>query len=264
MPLPRTRRSEAAVRRLAPFVLLVIAAGTAAQTPLVLATAAHGPIVATKDGLTLAAGEFAVTDLVEAVAGFLCRNYLYDYSALEKAEGFRLQRTIALDALGSEELLYALLSARGFVVLPVDELRGMHQIVSLAKDPQAAAANIPWRTVDEVLRRPRLRELAMVAVPLQFVDAQQVASGLRAQFSLQGMWQPGMPTASASDPRWLVLHGFRDQVVPVIQFALLVDAQHRPRHVPPSEMEALQTRVAKLEAELAAIRAELARTGERR
>jgi hypothetical protein len=245
-------------------VLLTLAVSGTAQTPLVLATIQHGPITATKDGLTLAAGEFAVTDLIEAVAGFLCRNYLYDLTAVEKAPGFRLQRTIALDALGSEELLYALLASRDFVVLPLDELRGLHQIVSLAKDPQAAAANIPWRSVDDVLQRPRLRELAMVVVPLQFADARLIANGLRAQFSLQGMWQPGMPTASASDARWLVLHGFRDQIVPVIQLAQLIDAQHRPSAQPPSELASLQARVGQLEAELTALRAELARLGDKR
>ncbi len=247
-----------------PFVLLTIAASTVAQRPLVLATEFHGPITATKDGLTLPAGEYAVTDLIEAVAGYLCRNYLYDFTAVDKAQGFRLQRTISLDALGSEELLYAMLAARDFVVLPLDELRGLHQIVSLTANPQAVAANIPWRTRDEVLQRPHLRELAMVVVPLEWADARLIANGLRAQFSLHGMWQPGMPTASAADTRWLVLHGFRDQVVPVIQLVQLLDAQHRPSTTPPTPLAALQARVDQLESELAALREELARLAAKR
>ena len=60
--------------------------GALAQQVLAEASLTRGPILATKSGLTLPAGEFAVADLVEATARFLCRNYLYDDGALAALE----------------------------------------------------------------------------------------------------------------------------------------------------------------------------------
>jgi hypothetical protein len=236
--------------------MLLLAATAAAQQPLVGASTQHGPIVATKDGLTLPAGEFTVADLIDAVAGYLCRNYLYDHADVEKVPGFTLQRRIGLDALGSEELLYALLAARNLTALPVDELRGVFQIVSLSPERRSTPiATVPWRTPEEVLRRPRLRELVLTAVVLHHADATQLANGLRAQFSFQGMWQPGMPTAAASGPHTLLLHGYRDQVAATIQMVQLVDretGEAQPDHDP------VLARLDALERELATLRAELA------
>lgn len=235
---------------------LLLAATAAAQQPIVAASSQHGPIVATKDGLTLPAGEFSVADLIDAVAGFLCRNYLYDHAEVAKAQGFTLQRRIGLDALGSEDLLYALLAARNLTALPVDELRGVFQIVSLSPDQRSTPlATVPWRTPQEILLRPRLRELVLTAVVLHHADAGQLANSLRAQFSFQGMWQPGIPTATASGPRTLLLHGYRDHVAATIQMVQLVDRQvgeSQPAHDP------VLTRLAALEHEVAALRAELA------
>jgi hypothetical protein len=230
------------------------------EWPQVVAPAngAHGTVLATKDGLVLPAGEFTVTDLVDSVARFLCRNYLFDATALDKVPGFTLQRSLALDAIGSEELLYALLAARDLAALPVDELRGVYQIVPLAPDRRTLPiTNVPWRMPDEILRRPRLRELVMTLVTLEHADAEQLANALRAQFALQGMWQPGVPTASAAGNDTLLLHGYRDQIAPLLALVQQIDRAARQAQPAAAAADAVQARVARLERELAELRREV-------
>lgn len=224
-----------------------------AQQVLVPASSTHGAITATKDGLTLPAGEFTVADLIGATAAYLCRNYVYDADTVGRAAGFTLQRPLALDALGSEELLHGLLAARQLAALPIDELRGIHQIVSLAPDQNGSPAVCPpWRTPDEILRRPRMRDLVMTAIDLAEADAEHLAQALRAHFCVAGTWRPGILMAWASERRTLLLHGYRDQVAQVILLARQVDRSTTPAR------DELRQRVEHLERELAELRALLA------
>lgn len=230
--------------------------GTQLATQEVLAptAAAQGPILATKDGLLLPAGELAVTELIDATARFLCRNYLFDFAVVDQAPNFTLQRPLALDAIGSEEILAALLASRGLAALPIDELRGVYEVVALTGNPRhPPIATVPWRDAEDILRRPRLRELVMTAVELQHADAGQLAQALRSQYSLLGTWQPGMPTASAAGRRVLLLHGYRDQVAATILAALQFD-----RLVAPTPADELLRRLERLEAEVAELRRTLA------
>ena len=243
------------MRHFAQMLLLTFASQLAGQQVIAPAIAEHGAILATKDGLVLPPGELTVAELVDATARFLCRNYLYDHEVVQAAGSFTLQRSLALDAIGSEEILAALLATRGLAALPIDELRGVYEIVSLAPDARRAPiTNVPWRSSDEILRRPRLRELVMTAIELQHADASLLADALRAQFSLQGMWQPGMPTASSAGRHVLLLHGYRDQVAAAILAALQLDRLLTPSS---SANDDLQRRVERLEAEVAALRAAL-------
>lgn len=214
------------------FALTIVGAPLAAQEPraagdpprVVVEVGARDAIAATRSGLTLSAGQFTVIEFVEAVAAFLCRNYLYDFEELKEAKGFQLQRGLSLDALGAEEILHALLAARGFAALPLDELRGVHQVVALGSPQRAMpVAAVPWRSAEEILRRPRWRELIMTAIHVEHVDAQLLANALRGQFALHGMWQPGVPTACAAGPHMLLLHGYRDQVAQTILVVQHID-----------------------------------------
>jgi len=243
------------VRRLA--VLMVLAAATAeAQQVVVPASISRSAVQATKDGLVLPAGEFTVAELIDAVATFLCRNYLFDAAPILRAQGFTLQRSIALDALGSEEMLYALLSTRDFAVLPLDELRGLYQIVSLDPDPRRneVLVSTPWRSNEDILRRPHLREIVVTAVDLERADAQVLANTLRGAFAAQGPWRPGGLIASASDRRWLTLHGYREVVAQAIAFARQFD-----RLSPPPPPEPLLRRLQSLEREVAELKRLLGR-----
>ena len=238
------------------LVLLALTASGLAQQVVAPGTATRGAIVAAKDGLTLPAGEFTVAELIEAVAVYLCRNYLYDQAVVDAARGFKLQRAVSLDALGSEEMLYALLSSRDLAAVPIDELRGVYQVIALGNNPQQPGpiATTPWRSPEEILQRPRLRELVMTAVELQHADAQQIAGALRHHFAMQGQWQPGVMTACASGDRTLLLHGYRDQLAQTI---LLLRQLDKLQAGEPRVATGVQQRLDALEREIAALRAEL-------
>ncbi len=251
------------------LVAAALVAALPAQQIVSPATNARDAVLATKDGLTLPAGEFTVVELIEAVAGYLCRNYLFDHDEVGKVAGFRLQRPIALDALGSEEMLYALLASRGFAVLPIDELRGVFHVVPLMADRRSAPiANVPWRTPDEILRRPRLRELVLTIASVRNLDTNQLANALRAQFAQQGTWQPGTPTTCAAGPDTLLLFGYRDQLAPLLLVVQQLDRAAEPRTPAPAPTptpnQELLARIADLERDLAALRAEMRAGGTKR
>lgn len=230
----------------------ITAASLPAQQIVSPATAARGAVIASKDGLVLPAGEFTVSELIDATATYLCRNFLYDPNAVLRAKGFGLQRPLALDALGAEEMLYALLASRDFAVLPLDEARGVYQIVLLEQNQPGATvfASTPWRTTEEILRRPQLREIVFTTIELQNADAQQFVNLLRNTLSFGG-WRPGCLVASASERRTVVLHGYRDQVANAIALAARIDQLSRPAL---SASEEMLLRVRQLEQEVATLK----------
>ena len=238
-------------------LIAAVGASGSAQQIIAPATAVRGAVVAAKDGLVLPAGEFTVAELIDAVATFLCRNYLYDHAPVQRAQGFSLQRPLALDALGAEEMLYALLSTREFAVLPIDEPRGVYQIAML--DPNQPRAGVlvstPWRTAEEVLRRPQLREIVFTSLELRHADAQQLAALLRSAFG-NGQWRPGCLLATATERHTLLLHGYRDQVANALAIGARFDRLCQPSA--PTAEAALLLRLQRLEREVAELREQLA------
>lgn len=235
-------------------VLLAAASVAPAQQTIAAATATHGEIRADRHGLVLPAGEFTVPELIEATADFLCRNYLYDYGKAEQAGMFRLQRPVAVDALGAEELLYALLSTRGFAVLPIDELRGVYGVLYLGatdRDPSPPLQS-PWRPAEEILRRPQLREIVYSHVLLEHADAREVARMLR-DLDRHQTWRPGHLLASASSSRFLMLHGYRDRIANAIRIAQQIDRYAKPRQQRSLPDRSLLDRIADLERRIRAL-----------
>lgn len=234
---------------------LLLAVAAPAQQVVAPAVAAHGAIVANKDGLVLPAGEFTVVEMVEATAAFLCRNYLYDVDVVTRRGTFVLQRSLALDAPGSEELLAALLASRDLAAVPIDEFRGVYQVLALDSDPWLLAT-LPWRTPTEILRRPRLRELIVTAIDVHDVDARQLAATFR-----QHAWQPQAShaqtfTAFAGDEH-LLLRGYRDQLAEVVQVVRQLERANAPAPAPTAD-PSLQRRVDALEREVAELKLLLA------
>ena len=241
------------MRALVPAAAALVTALLAPAQQVAPTPTEHGAIVANKDGLVLPAREFSVAELIEATATFLCRNYLYDPSLAARTGSFALQKQLALDAFGAEEMLAALLAARGLTALPLDEPRGVWQVLPL-EDPRVLTL-LPWRAPDAILRRPRLRELAVTAIDLQHTDARAMAQLLR-QHGQHGTATPPPFFAFATDARVLLLRGYRDQIAAVLHLVHELEQAAAP---PPRVAEdELQQRVEDLERELAELKALLA------
>lgn len=248
--------------RLLPLLLSAALATTAATQSvevLVERTVHHGDIVTTKRGLTLPAGEFTIAEMIDAVAGYLCRNYLYDPTIVTQRQSIVLQRSLALDALGSEEVLYGLLASRNLAALPLDEARGIYQIVPLEQNQHGLPmATIPWRRPQDVLRRPHFRELLMTSITLQNLEAGQVADALRSHFSMLRTWQPGAPGVSLLGERAIMLHGYGDQVGQIIEALRALDHMAAPSDPPLSTNAKILERIDALEREVRSLRQQLA------
>jgi len=248
--------------------LCLVATFAGAQQVLIAGNDRRAAVAATADGLVLPAGPLTLVELLEAVAGFLCRSYLYDFDALGRADDLRLSRALALDATGAEEVLLAALAARGFLALPIDEPRGIFQVIDLGTPQRSVPVPpLPWRTAEEIERRPRLRELVLTALPIGNVDAAVLANAMRDFYSLQGAWHPGVPTATAVGPHLLLLYGFRDQLAPAIAAVRQLDRLAAPSATSATttttttaaaEHAALLRRLDALEREVADLRARLA------
>ena len=250
-------------------ILLLLAPATSQSVEVLLpGTQRHGDVVAGPHGLTLPAGEFTIAEMLDAAAGYLCRNFVYDASEVIGCEPFRLQRSLSLDALGTEEVLHALLSARNLAMLPLDPTRGLYYVVPLDSEPRSEPmAQIMWRRPADLLARPHLRELTMTAVHVDHLDARLLANALRNHFAMQRTWRPGSPTVTCAGPQSLLLHGYGDQLAQIITALRELDRQAAPR--PASDDPTLQQlleanrqllrRVETLEQELQSLRRQLGR-----
>ena len=242
------------------LTLCLFAAATSAQSVEVRneAITRHGDIVTGKRGLTLPAGEFTIAEMIDAVAGYLCRNYIYDATIIHERAPLVLQRALALDALGSEEVLYALLATRNLVALPIDGVRGVYQIVPLDEHHNShPMATIPWRRPQDLVLRPHFREMVMTSLALQHLDARLVANALREHFSMLRTWQPGAPIVTFLGEHAIMLHGYADQLTQVVQALNELDRMAAPSKVPASELATLQQRLAALEQEVRALKQQL-------
>jgi hypothetical protein len=86
-----------------------------------------GHIRTDRSGLVLPAGAIDADELVDAVARFLGRSIAWTAAEHGKApiEPFVLQKELALDAPGCEEVLSQLLWSRGFALVPLHADKGL-------------------------------------------------------------------------------------------------------------------------------------------
>lgn len=206
----------------------------ATTTTTAAQTAPGDRIRVDKDGFVLPAAEIDLDELIGATARYLQRNIICDPGELARASGppLRLQKELALDALGCEEVVSQLLYVRGFALLAIDADRGLYEVVHLDGPRQNEVITAaPRRSVDEILRRPRLKMFVLTEVPLQHIDATVAANALR-PFYGQASSRSGGRNANVvtfgtmGSPGSLLIAGFQDQVAHAIH---LVHACDRPR-----------------------------------
>ncbi len=146
------------------------------------------------------AGAIEVRALVERCGAYLQRNILLDDGELFAAPGQRkggadaaigpiveLQLPVVTHRDGCEEMLGHLLWSRGLALTPLDEAKGLWEVLSLY-GPRARdiAARAVQRTPEQVLARPALRQFVSVVHNLQHTHAAHAANALRPFFSQMG------------------------------------------------------------------------------
>jgi hypothetical protein len=173
-----------------------------------------------------------------------------------------LQLPVVTDRDGCEELLHGLLWTRGLAVVPVDEAKGVYEVLALngqrGREVQMRAVQ---RTPEQVLARPALRQFVTVVTTLKHANASFATNSLRPFFSVQGQTPFGsLSLGTAGTPTSLLLSGPQDAVANALRLVQAVDVPQPPEVKPELEArfealtrqhEALLQRVAALEEKLA-------------
>ncbi len=191
------------------------------------------PAATHEAGFILDVGDHELTDIVDRAAKFLGRNYLFpaEERAMARPRGqqgagttrsgltVRLQKRLVLDAIACEEVLSQLAFGRGFVIQPVDTLRGLYKVIHL-RGPQASSVFARYQQLspEEVLRKSRMRTIVSTVVQLRFIQAQNASSQLRAFFQSATLRLTAAGTNSS-----VLLMGLADQVATAIQILRTLD-----------------------------------------
>jgi len=209
-----------------------------------------GHIRTDKSGLVLPAGAIDPDELVDAVARFLGRSIVWTAAEHGKTpvEPFVMQKELALDAPGCEELLSQLVWSRGFALVPLHADKGVYEILLQGGPRQRdIAANASARTPDEVLRQPSLRMYVWTQIRIEHLEANAI-NNLHVLFGQsQGNGSPQMVIASLGST--LLLAGMQDQIAQMLR---MVKASDRPPEQP--RRTELELRVAALEKSLQELR----------
>jgi hypothetical protein len=169
-----------------------------------------------------------------------------------------LQLPVVTDRDGCEELLQGLLWTRGLAIVPVDEAKGVYEVLAMSgqrgREVQMRALQ---RTPEQVLARPALRQFVTVVTSLEHVNANFATNSLRPFFSVQGQTPFGsVSLGTAGTATSLLLNGPQDAVANALRLLRAVDVPQPPDVKPELEArfealsrqhEALLQRVAALE-----------------
>ncbi len=209
-------------------------------------------------GFVLEAGDHNVLDLIDRAAEFLGRNILSDPAMMMAASPggtvIAIQKQIAVDALGCEDLLSQLLYTKGFALVPLDTSTGMYEVIAMQGPRRAEImTRAISMTPEEVLRRPNLKMVVVTSVPLENVQIQVATNSLRPFFAAQGQSRTGLTLGNVGNNRVMLLMGFADQVAAAIRLVRSAD-------VPPgSANETLDRRVNELEKRITALEEKVGR-----
>jgi hypothetical protein len=173
-----------------------------------------------------------------------------------------LTQPVITDEAGCEELLTGLLWMRGLALVPIDEAKGVYEILAMngsrAREISMRAA---LRTVDQVLARPALKQFVTVVHQLQHTSAASAANSLRSFFA-SGNPQPTLlAIGTAGHPMAVLLAGPQDQVANAVRLLQAVDQPVGPESAVLQEqslqqlhrqLDEVRKRIAALEERLAA------------
>ena len=237
------------MKTFSPFLFLVAALSPAASLPSQDAAARSARFA-------LEAGDVRLNELIDLAAAFLGRNIIVSEAELATAgagSGIKLQQRIETDAAGCEELLANLLYARGFALVPLDESKGVFEVVSLTGPRNREIANrAVTRTVDEVMARPQLRVFVTTVMPLKHINATIATNALRPFFQSAHGSHSGLTPGNVGNASAMILSGFQDQVAAAVRMLRAADVPPSPEQLGQElalhqQVQALQARVEALE-----------------
>jgi hypothetical protein len=258
------------------FVTLFLAAGALTQQEPARADKPAAP----KAPFVFEAGTVELRALVERCGAYLQRNILLDDGELfpsrgqrqgganaEAAPAVELQLPIVTDRDGCEEVLAHLLWSRNLALTPLDEAKGLWEVLSM-HGPRAReiVTRAVHRTPEQVLARPALRQFVSVVYTLEHTNAMQATNSLRPFFAQFGQGQSNQPQVvlgNVGNATAMLLTGPQDLVAAALRTLQQADVPQPegPRAELEQRVEQLAQQLAGLQQRLAALEQKPAKGG---
>ena len=198
-------------------------------------------------GFTLEAGDHSLESLVDRSAVFLQRNYLYSQEELaaHPSGSIHLQNKLELDRKGCEEVLSQFLYAKGFAIVPLDEKKGIYEVIHMQGPKRTEiAARATWMSPQQVLDKRDLKHVVLCSVRLHSINAQTATTALRPFFSQGGAGPGALMPGNVGTDHTILLQGFAGQVAAAIELLQRVD---EPNEHALKDSKAFESRFSKLE-----------------
>lgn len=207
---------------------------------------------APKASLLLPVGEHKVASLVELVGRYGRFNLLCDPVQIKDAKPIKLTSPVEISGASCLDALSSLLYTQNLVLLPVDESKGVFEVVALygVRGSQGLESSAVERSVEDILASPDSKRYVCTTVSLQHQNAQMINNTI---MPLLSGGRPRMAIGASANGRALILRGFQNQVAAAIR---LVKTNDQPGVAVPPRVAA---RVAKLEKQVAVLQTELAK-----
>jgi hypothetical protein len=264
------------------FVLSALLATLPAQND----AARPGDKPAAKAPFVFETGPVEVRTLVERCGAFLQRNILLDEAELTQAQGqgngprraarpaapaaaagapaaeppqgpfVELQLPVVTDHDGCEDLLTSLLWTRGLALVPLDEKKGVYEVLAIAgARGREIAMRAPQRTAAQVLARPTLKQFVTVVHALQHTNAMNASNALRPFFASYGNQTVPLNLGHVGNTASFVLTGPQDVVASALQLLQAADVPAQPETQTGGDVrvDALMKQVEQLQKRLAAL-----------
>jgi hypothetical protein len=170
-----------------------------------------------------------------------------------------LQLPVVTDRNGCEEMLASLLWTRGLALVPLDEAKGVYEVLAMnGQRAREIALRAVQRTTEQVLARPALRQFVTVVLELRNTNSQYATNSLRPFFSTNGN-SPVLNLGNVGNSTSLILSGPQDVVAGALQLLKASDVPQPPDARPEltQRLDALAQQNAQLAQRVAALEEKL-------
>lgn len=174
------------------------------------------------------AGEVPVADLIARCGEYLKWNILVSPQELQYVHPpavVALDRDIKTDRDGCADLLSSLLWSKGFGLTPLDESKGVYEVICLSgARARAFTSRTAHRTAEQVRARPNSYFCVTVVAPLQHTNATIATNALRPFFaSTGGALGASLTLGNVGNNSAMVICGPQNSVVAALDMLRTVD-----------------------------------------